>query len=104
MTRYKVTYQAEEIRGACPVYNVGDKIVFDSLSSTEVVNLAESDAVCMRVIQNFWTYPVWLHGKDHLIDHLRGIDGECRMACANPGEPYTPCGYVIFRISRRKLD
>lgn len=104
MSKYRVTYEVEEIRGTCPMYKTGDKIVWDSIPSAESINLKESDAVCMRALTNFWTYPMWLHGDDRLINHMRGVNGECRMACTNPGEPYTPCGYVVFRISRKKME
>lgn len=86
------------------MYKVGDKIVIDSLGSTEVVNLKESSAVCMRVLENMWSHLIWQVGSDRIVGHLRGVTGECRIACPMPGEPYTPCGYVIFRIRRVKLE
>ena len=46
---------------------------------------------------------VYQAGNDELVDYLGSGTGECRIACSMPGEPYTPCGYVIFRLRREKL-
>jgi hypothetical protein len=101
MERNKVFYEAEEIKGKCPLYKVGDKIVIDStIGGVERINLDESDAVCVRVIDNMWTRLTWEFGASKIVEHMYGVDGECRIICPMPGEPYTPCGYVIFRIRR----
>lgn len=104
MAKYKVIYEVEEIRGNCPLYKVGDRIVTKSLGSAEVIDLNESSKdICLRVIDNMWDHLVWQHGSDRVVTHLSGVNGECRTSCTMPGEPYTPCGYVIFRIRREKL-
>lgn len=104
MGQYRVIYEVEEIRGNCPLYKVGDKIVFDSHHSVEMVNTKESDAVCLRAIHNMWNHQAWQVGSNNVVKHLSGIVGECRIACPMPGDPYTPCGYTIFRIRREKLE
>ncbi len=101
--QHRVIYEVEEIRGSCPVYKVGDKVVMDSKYPVEVINLEESDAVCLRIIDNMWSQKVWQAGNDPTVEHLQGISGECRIGCSMPGEPYTACGYIIFRISRENL-
>lgn len=104
MPQYQVIYEVEEIRGSCPVYKEGDKIAIDTKYPTEVINLEKSTAVCVRAIDNMWSRVTWQMASDDVINHLRGVDGECRIACSMPGEPYTPCGYVIFRIKREKIE
>jgi hypothetical protein len=104
VAKYRVIYEVEDMRGSCPLYKVGDRIVIDSLGSTEVINLKESSAVCLRVIDNMWNCLVWQYGSDRIVTHLSGVNGECRTSCTMPGEPYTSCGYVIFRIRREKLE
>ena len=101
--QHRVIYTVEEIRGSCPVYKVGDRIVMDSKYPVEVINLKESDAVCVRVLDNMWSQKIWQAANDTAIEHLSGISGECRIGCSMPGKPYTPCGYVIFRIKRENL-
>ena len=104
MGQYRVIYEVEDIRGTCPVYKVGDKIVFDSQYPVEAINSKESDAVCLRAIHNMWTHLTWQAGSDPVVTHLSGVAGEYRIACPMPGDPYTPCGYVIFKIRREKLE
>jgi hypothetical protein len=102
--KYRVSYEVEEIRGKCPVYKIGDKAVFDSIGFTEQVNLDQSDAVCMRLVDNMWIHQLYQHASEEVIDYMGRGAGECRCACAMPGEPYTPCGYVIFRTRRERID
>jgi len=102
--KHRITYTVEEIRGNCPVYKVGDKAVFDSFPPAEVVNLKESTAVCLRMIDNFVFHLAYQHGGDELNLYLGGGVGEVRLACAMPGPPYTPCGYCIFRFLREDLE
>ncbi|MFZ5631454.1 MAG: TIGR04076 family protein [Bacillota bacterium] len=102
MENNKIIYEVEEIRGSCPVYKVGDKIVIDSQYPVEKLNFKESDGLCMRVTDSMWTRLTWQFGNDELLKHLYGVTGECRIACPMPGKPYTPCGYVIFRIKKEK--
>jgi len=101
--RHRVIYEVEEIRGSCQVYKVGDKVVMDSQYPVEVINLEETDAICLRVLDNMWSHQIWQAGSDSIIEHLAGISGECRIGCTMPGKPYTPCGHIIFKIARENL-
>lgn len=103
MHRHKVIYEVEEIRGSCPLYEVGNRMVIDA-DPLESLNLEETDKVCMRAFDNMCYRMVWNGGSDELLKHMAGVNGECRMQCPNPGEPYTPCGTVIFRVRREKVD
>ena len=101
--KYRVIYEVEEIQGTCPVYKVGDRIVLDAQYPTEVVNMKETTAICRRIFDNT-DMPLHLqYGSDKLIAYVAGGVGEVRFACPMPGEPWTPCGYVIFRQSREKI-
>jgi len=100
MKKNKVTYKVEEIRGECPVYKVGDKIVIESDGVSEQLIVEESDAICMRVTDSMWNRLAWQSIGDEYLQHLVGTVGECRIACPHPGKPYTPCGTAIFRINR----
>jgi len=102
--KHRVIYEVEEIRGTCPIYKKGDKIVTDSQYPVEVINLKESDAVCMRVFDNAWCHSMYQAGSDNLLAYLAGGTGECRIACSMPGKPYTKCGYVIFRVKAENLE
>lgn len=101
--RYRQVYELLEVRGTCPIYKPGDRIVIDGEGFTEVINLELSTNVCMRVIENMWSTHAWQHGPDKIVDHFSTVTGECRIACSMPGPPYTPCGYCVFRQSRERL-
>lgn len=83
-----------EIRGKCPVYKVGDKIVIDGPR----IVLDETDAVCIHALSSLLHYVVAL---DEDVDPRKlGLSKERNSAyiqCVNPGEPYTSGGRVIFK-------
>jgi uncharacterized repeat protein (TIGR04076 family) len=101
--RYRVTYAVEEVRGWCPLYSVGDKVVIDGQETTETINLALSDAVCLRALDNMWDRHTWLRGKDEKLEYHVKAASFVRAACPMPGQPYTPCGYTIFRATREPI-
>lgn len=100
MKKSKITYEVEEIRGECPVYKVGDKIVIESDGKAEKLCFDETDAFCIRVFDSMFTRLAWQAASDDYLQYLAGVVGECRITCPMPGKPYTPCGTAIFRINR----
>jgi uncharacterized repeat protein (TIGR04076 family) len=90
--------EVEEIRGGCPVFKKGDRMVFSGGFDLEV---ERTDALCS-------------HAMGPLLPFLqslsRGVppaalglakDGEdAFIHCPDPGEPYTGGGTVTFRIIR----
>jgi len=88
-----------EIRGYCPVYKVGDKIVIDD---PEIV-LERTDALCIHALENILHYALileydWCPVKLGL---TTPDDPEhAYMQCVDPGKPYTEGGTVIFKCRR----
>jgi uncharacterized repeat protein (TIGR04076 family) len=85
----------EAIKGRCPVYNKGDRMVFDG---PEIV-LAETDALCTHALSTILHYTTVL--DEHWIPLELGLTREgdeqhAYMQCADPGQPYTEGGTVIF--------
>lgn len=88
-----------EVRGKCPVYKVGDKIVIDG---AEIV-LNRTDAVCVHALSTLLHYVVALHeGADPVKLGLTTSKerGVAYMQCVDPGQPYTYGGTVVFRCRR----
>lgn len=90
-----------DIRGHCPVYNLGDKVMIDD---PEIV-LEKTDALCTHALSTILHYvvaperradPVEL-GLSKLKDRRYSY-----IQCVDPGEPYTNGGTVIFKI--RKIE
>jgi uncharacterized repeat protein (TIGR04076 family) len=88
-----------EIRGKCPVYKVGDRIVIDD---PEIV-LAETDALCVHALSSLLHYVLILEkGGDPVeLGLTKAEDKEhAYIQCVDPGEPYTRGGTVIFKIKK----
>ncbi len=100
-----------EIRGKCPVYKEGDKIVIDY---PEIV-FGETDALCTHAqtfkkgsIQN--TAYASLFHYALILEHdwcpvklgltTEEEPGFAYMQCVDPGEPYTEGGTEIFKCRR----
>ena len=90
-----------EVRGFCPVYKVGDKIVVDD---PEIV-LEKTDALCTHALSSLLHYVVALErGADPVeLGLSKPEDREnAYIQCVDPGEPYTRGGTAIFRIRKIK--
>ena len=90
-----------EIRGKCPVYKVGDKIVIDGPN----IILERTDALCIHALSVILHYAVALdEGADPVKLGLTTIkDREhAYLQCVDPWKPYTEGGTVVFRIKKVK--
>ena len=93
--------RVHEIRGECPVYKVGDRMVIDGPR----IVLEETDAVCVHALSTLLHYVVALdEGADSVkLGLTKPEEKECAyMQCVDPGEPYTHGGTVVFRCRRIK--
>ena len=86
--------KVEEIRGTCPVYKNGDKIVTDGAR----IVLEKTDAICTHALSSLLPYMVAL--RDGVDPKKLGLSKNGKYAyiqCLDPGEPYTDGGTVIFK-------
>ncbi|MBC7100173.1 MAG: TIGR04076 family protein [Methanobacteriales archaeon] len=89
------------IKGECPVYKEGDKIVVDD---PEIL-LEETDALCTHALSTILHYTTILERNWCPVE--LGLTKEndpenAYMQCVDPGEPYTNGGTVIFKCRRIK--
>lgn len=90
-----------EVRGKCPVYKVGDKIVIDDPK----IVLNQTDALCTHALSSLLHYVIAL---EECVDPVKlGLskpeDKEhAYIQCVDPGKPYTKGGTVIFKC--RKIE
>jgi len=84
-----------EIRGKCPVFKQGDRIVIDGPE----INLRETDAVCTHAFASLLPYIVALRKGIKPCDLGLGRGEKAHIQCLDPGEPYTDGGTVIFEIT-----
>jgi uncharacterized repeat protein (TIGR04076 family) len=88
-----------EIRGHCPVYRVGDRMLIDDPK----IVLEKTDALCTHALSSLLHYVVALErGADPVqLGLSKAEDREhAYIQCVDPGEPYTSGGTVVFRIGR----
>lgn len=86
--------EVEEIKGECPVYKKGDKIVIDG---PEIV-LEKIGAICIHALAPLLHYVVAL--REGMDPRKLGLSKDREYAyiqCVDPGEPYTDGGTVIFK-------
>jgi hypothetical protein len=88
--KYKLVAKVESVYGECPIYEGGEQIVRE----TGVINLAETDAVCLQLLSTL------IHeymAKQHL-DYWQSFGGfdysNEKTKCPRAGPPHGE-GYVI---------
>ena len=86
-----------EIRGKCPVFKKGDKIIIDPPK----IVLENTDAICIHALPSLLHYAIALNeGIDPVKLGLSKDPNYAYIQCVDPGEPYTEGGTVIFRCRR----
>jgi uncharacterized repeat protein (TIGR04076 family) len=90
----RLVFEVVEIKGRCPVYNKGDKIVMRGPE----IDLKETDALCIHALPSLLHYAVALReGVDPIKLGLSTSNSYAYVQCPDPGEPYTEGGTVIFK-------
>jgi len=96
----KLIIRVEDIRGRCPVYEVGDRIVLDSGFR---LNLDETTKGCMHSFASIIPYHIALSKgvrPDQMgLAHKDRDDGRAYVQCLDPCE-MTGGGTVTFSIER----
>ena len=90
-----------EIRGRCPVYKVGDRMMIDDPR----ILVDKTDAICTHALSSLLHYVLVLEeGIDPVKLGLSKPEDRqyAYIQCVDPGKPYTDGGTVIFRCSRIK--
>jgi len=95
--------EVAEIRGSCPVYKVGDRILVDDPK----IVLEKTDALCSHALSSLLHYVVALErGADPVeLGLSKPEDREhAYIQCVDPGKPYTNGGTVVFKIKRVRKE
>ena len=92
-----------EIKGNCPVYKKGDKIIIDD---PEII-LDKTDALCTHALSTILHYSTIL-AHDWCPENLglttKKDPQNAYLQCVDPGKPYTDGGTVIFKYSIEKEE
>ncbi|MEM2336977.1 MAG: TIGR04076 family protein [Candidatus Bathyarchaeia archaeon] len=99
--KYRLTITVKEIKGNCPVFKVGDKIVVEPPK----IIVKETDNLCIHALGCMLSMLVPL-GRGISFKDLglaKEKDERGYLQCLDPGEPYTNGGTVIFEVKRETI-
>lgn len=99
--KYRLIITVKEVKGNCPVFKVGDKIVVDSPK----IVVEKTDNLCIHAFGCMLSMLVPLsRGISFKKLGLAKEEGEKGyVQCLDPGKPYTNGGTVLFEIKREKV-
>lgn len=93
----KLVIRVKEIKGHCPVYKIGDRIV---LEEGYRLNLEETDNMCLHSVSSIMPYYVALYkGVDPRTLGLSRESKKAYVQCLDPCD-YTGGGTVVFEIAK----
>ena len=93
----KLLITVTEIKGHCPVYKIGDRIVLDEGYR---LNLKETDNMCLHSVSSIMPYYVALYrGVDPRALGLSHDGKKAYVQCLDPCD-YTGGGTVVFEIEK----
>jgi uncharacterized repeat protein (TIGR04076 family) len=100
--KYRLVITVKEIRGNCPVFKVGDKIVIDSPK----IVVDETDSLCIHALGCMLSMIVPLsHGINFKqLGLAKEEDEKGYVQCLDPGKPYTDGGTVLFEVKRERIN
>lgn len=94
----KLWIEVVDIKGTCPIFKIGDKILIDGPE----IDTKHTDAVCIHALPSLLHFSLALReGADPLKLGLSKEEGVAYVQCPDPGEPLTPGGTVTFKIERK---
>jgi len=89
----------KEIRGKCPIFKGGERIVIRDAE----IDLKNTDKLCIHALTSILHYAVALReGVNPIKLGLTKKGKKAYIQCLNPGKPYTKGGTVIFEIIRKQ--
>jgi len=99
--KYRLVITVKEIRGKCPVFRVGDRIVIESPR----IVVERTDNLCIHALGCMLSMIVPLsHGISFKRLGLAKEEGEKGyVQCLDPGKPHTNGGTVLFEIKRERI-
>jgi uncharacterized repeat protein (TIGR04076 family) len=99
--KYRLVISVKEIRGNCPVFNVGDRIIVESPK----IVVEKTDSLCVHAFGCMLSMIVSLsRGISFKTLGLTTEEGEKGyIQCLDPGKPYTNGGTVLFEIRRERI-
>jgi len=100
LKQYRVIATVKEIRGKCPLYTLGDKIVFEGF----YVKSSQSRDICIHAFSAMSTLlSALLHGTSARDLGIGSKPDVGYVQCSDPGPPYTKGGTVVFELKQQTV-
>lgn len=99
--RYRLVIAVHEIRGNCPVFNVGDRMVVE----LPKIVVGKTDNICVHALGSMLSMIVPL-SRGISFQTLGLSTGDIEkgyIQCLDPGKPYTNGGTVLFEVRRERI-
>jgi len=97
---YRVTIDVKEIRGRCPVYAIGDRIILDGY----YIDSRMSSNICIHAFSDMLTLlSAFAHGSSAIDLGIGEKEDLGYLQCPDPGPPYTKGGTVLFELRREQI-
>lgn len=98
----RLVVTVKEIRCRCPVFKVGDKIVFEEPK----IVLKETNALCLHALGSMTSMLVTLSRGASFkeLGSSKQKEGVGYIQCLDPGSPCTSGGTVLFEIKRESKN
>ncbi len=98
---YRLIITVKKVRGSCPVFKVGDKIVVESPK----IIPKKTNTLCVHAIGSMLSMIVALsHGISFKELGLAVEEADVgHVQCLDPGPPHTVGGTVLFEIRREAI-
>lgn len=98
---YRLVITVKEIRGRCPVFDVGDKIVIEEPG----IALDKTDAFCIHAFGSMLSMVIALSRGVSFkeLGLTKEDDNVGYVQCLDPSFPYTSGGTVVFEIKREAM-
>jgi len=99
--KYRLIITVKDIRGNCPVFKVGDRIVVESPR----IIVEKTDNICVHALGSMLSMIVPLSRGISFksLGLTRKEEEKGYLQCLDPGKPYTDGGTVLFEIKREKI-
>jgi len=95
----QIIITVEKIRGNCPIYKTGDKIVINEFC----INSKDSQNICIHAFAAMTTLlSAFLHGASAKELGIGSQENIGYIQCPDPGPPCTKGGTVLFKLKREQ--
>lgn len=99
--KYRIVLEVKDVRGFCPLYKLGDKIIFKEF----YIDSKRSENICIHLLSAASTLlSAFMHGVSAVELGIGNREDVGYLQCPDPGTLYTKGGTVVFELRREPLE